>query len=242
MDLTIADKEKIRMKRIFTKATVLLLIAAGMTACTKEEVKPELEDGLSTVIKDLPGDLGASMADGVDGKVKRPFEDWYFNLRSRQKITDTAAAAKTLGWDIGFTGIYNSMIMVNSGTDPKSPGYGGSGKGLVVAIEKPYNQVNEAPTIEQMQSKNLSFFGWDAYPQPYQTGWYFYDMKTHISVPVKGRTFVFLTADGKYAKIEMLNIYKGNPNTVTDLHWPAPYFTFRYFIQEDGSRNLNTMK
>lgn len=228
-----------KMNKRFKQIAILMLVV-GLVGCTKKEVKPELEDGKSTVIKDLPGDLGASMADGVDGKVKRPFEDWYFSLKTKQQLKDTVKQAKTLNWDIGFTGIYNSMIVINNGTDPKSPGYGGTGKGLVMAIEKPYNKVVEAPSLEEMKLKNLSFFGWDGYPQPYNTGWYFYDMKTHISVPVKGRTFVLLTAEGKFAKIEILNIYKGNPVTVTDLHWPAPYFTFRYFVQEDGSRNLNT--
>ncbi|MFB9076121.1 HmuY family protein [Flavobacterium procerum] len=219
---------------------MISLVMALLISCTKEEEKADLFDGKSTVIEDLPGDIGASMAEGVDGKEKRPFQDWYFNMRTKTQVKDTAAYAKTNTWDIGFTGIYNSMVVINSGTDPKSPGYGGPGKGLIVAIEKSYSEVTEAPSLQEMQTKNLSFVGWDGYPQAYNTGWYFYDLKTHISVPVKGRTFVLLTADGKFAKLEILNIYKGNPNTVTDLHWPAPYFTFRYYIQEDGSRNLNT--
>lgn len=228
------------MKRI-NKFIILLFILSGvLISCTKDQENPQLEDGKSTIIKDLPGDLGASMADGVDGKVKRPFEDFYFRLSGKEQIKDTAIYAKTLNWDIAFTGIYNSMIKVNSGTDPLSPGYGGEGKGLIVAIEKPYQEVTMAPTLAEMESGNLSFVGWDKYPQPYYKGWYFYDLRTHISVPVKGRTFVFLTADGKFAKLELLNIYKGNPATVTDLHWPAPYFTFRYYVQEDGSRDLKT--
>jgi hypothetical protein len=48
------------------------------------------------------------------------------------------------------------------------------------------------------------------------------------------------SAGGKYARLELINVYKGNPPVVTDLFWPAPYFTFRYFVQEDGSRNLQT--
>ncbi|WP_342332131.1 HmuY family protein [Pedobacter sp. FW305-3-2-15-E-R2A2] len=223
------------------KSVVLLsLVVLCFGSCTKDEVKPALEDGKSTVIQDLAGDLGASMAEGIDGKVKRPFEDWYFNLRTKEQLKDTVKHAKTMNWDIGFTGIYNSMIVINNGSNPKSPGYGGQGKGLIIALEKNYAEVTEAPSLEEMKTKNLSFVGWDAYPQPDNRGWYFYDMRTHISVPVKGRTFVLLTADGKFAKLEMKNIYKGNPASVSDLHWPAPYFTFRYFIQEDGSRNLKT--
>lgn len=221
-------------------ALLFSLTILCFSSCTKEQVKPQLEDGKSIVVQDLAGDLGASMADGIDGKVKRPFLDWYFNLRTKEQLKDTLKYAKTTNWDIGFTGIYNSMIVINNGENPKSPGYGGAGKGLIIALEKSYAEVTEAPSLEEMKTKNLSFAGWDAYPQPDNRGWYFYDMRTHISIAVKGRTFVLLTADGKFAKLEMKSIYKGNPLTVSDLHWPAPYFTFRYFIQEDGSRNLKT--
>ncbi len=224
----------------FRQPFFLAVCILVITACTKKVAEPQLEDGKSTIVKDLEGDIGASMADGIDGKVKRPFQDFYYSLKTGMKVTDTAANAQTLNWDIGFTGIYNSMIIINSGSDPKSPGYGGPGQGLIVSLEKTYNQVTEAPDLAYMKANNLSFVGWDAYPQPDNRGWYFYDLKTHISVPVKGRTFVLLTADGKYAKLEMLNIYKGNPATVTDLHWPAPYFNFRFYVQQDGSRNLST--
>lgn len=229
-----------RMIKYFNNLLVFFMAITVMSSCSKNEVKPQLEDGKSTVIRDLEGDTGASMADGVDGKQKRPFLDWYFSFKTQQKITDTLANAKTSNWDIGFTGIYNSMIVINNGSDEKRPGYGGPGKGLIVAVEKSYDLVTEAPTLAEMEANNLSFVGWDGYPQPYNRGWYFYDMSTHISVPVKGRTFVLLTADGKFAKLELLNIYKGNPSVVTDLHWPAPYFTFRYYVQQDGTRNLDT--
>lgn len=227
------------MKNI-TILYAIVFLGTILTACTKEQERPDLEDGKSIVVNDLEGDVGASMADGIDGKVKRPFKDWYFNFKNKEKITDTAANAKTLSWDIGFTGVYNSMVVVNSGTDRKSPGYGGMGKGVIISVNLPYNLVQEAPSAEEMEKNNLSFVGWDKYPQPYNSGWYFYDLKTHISVPVKNRTFILRTAAGKYAKLELLNIYKGNPAVVSDLHWPAPYFTFRYFVQEDGSRNLKT--
>lgn len=223
-----------------TLIAAIMVMGSIFTACNKKEDRPDLEDGKSTVINDLEGDIGASMADGIDGKVKRPFKDWYFNFKKKEKITDTVGNARTLNWDIGFTGVYNSMVVINNGTDMKSPGYGGPGKGMIVSVNLPYKLVEEAPSAEVMKKNNLSFVGWDKYPQPYNAGWYFYDLKTHISIPVKNRTFILLTAEGKYAKLELLNIYKGNPAVVSDLHWPAPYFTFRYFVQEDGSRNLKT--
>ncbi|GAA0525895.1 HmuY family protein [Chitinophaga japonensis] len=210
-----------------------LLLAA---ACKKDTVTaPGYEDGVSTVIYDLPGDTGTT----VGGDSARPFRDFYFNFSERRKITDTAVK-QTLDWDIAFTDIYNSMIAVNSGANKKSPGYGGAGKGAIVYYDKPYASITEAPSDEYFAANDLGRIGWDGYPTPADKGWYFYTLTTHIAVPLQNRTFVLRTASGKYAKLEIINIYKGNPPAVTDMMWPVPYFTFRYYVQENGSRNLST--
>lgn len=209
-----------------------------LAACQDEEVTAtkNYEDGISTVVYDLPGDTTATAADDAS-----PFRDFYFNFSAQTQSWDTTESYRqSLAWDLAFTDIYNSMLYVNNGTLPRSPGYGGAGVGAIVAYDTPYADVVEAPTDDYLDAHNLVFIGWDAYPQPYNVGWYFYEMNTHIATPIKNRTFVLRTAAGKYAKLEVINIYKGNPAVVTDLYWPAPYFTFRYYEQPDGSRNLLT--
>ena len=94
-----------------------------------------------------------------------------------------------------------------------------------------------APSAAEFDAADMTKIGWDA---GNGQGWFFYSLDNHIAVPIKNRTFVLRTAEGKYAKLELLNVYKGNPPIVTDLYWPAPYFTFRYFVQADGSGNLKT--
>jgi len=220
----------------------LLLFAA----CKKEDnnvSKDTYEDGVSTVIYDLAGDTEASVADGVEGKEKRPFKPFFFRFKDKQQSWDsTAANRKSNSWDVAFTDVYNALVYPNNSADARNPGYGGVGKGRIVMVDKPYASVTEAPTEADLQTNDLGFVGWDGYPQPYNSGWYFYSLNTHLAIPIRNRTFVLMTADGKYAKLELLNVYKGNPPAVTDLHWPAPYFTFRYYVQEDGSRNLSTPK
>ena len=59
-----------------------------------------------------------------------------------------------------------------------------------------------------------------------------------IVSPIAGRVIIVKTADGKFAKLEILSYYKNapaTPNAMTDM---ARYFTFRYVYQPDGSKKL----
>jgi hypothetical protein len=206
---------------------IALIAMTALSSCTKEQVKPQLEDGSSTVVTDLPGDVGSTINTG--------FKTFYFSFNTNARV-DTSQK-KTVAWDISFAREYNSYVGVNSGSNLASHGYGGPGKGAMVIINQPYDQVKEAPADAEFANNGVTAVGWDSGSG---SGWYFYDLKTHIAVPVKNRTFVLRTADGKYAKLELLSMYKGAPAVVTDLNWPSPYFTFRYYVQQDGSRNLST--
>jgi len=218
------------MKRKMIKlAITAFLLTAVMASCTKDEVKPELEDGKSTVIKDLPGDVGNTVGSGI------PFTPFYFSFKTAAKV-DEAKKVST-EWDIAFAKEYNSYVSVNNGTDNGSFGYGGAATGAMIVINQAYDQVKEAPSDATFSSNGITSAGWDPGSG---NGWYFYDLKTHIAVPVLNRTYVLRTAEGKYAKLQLISMYQGAPATVTDLNWPAPYFTFRYFVQQDGSRNLST--
>jgi len=223
---------------------LLILVMLCSVSCKKEKDDvTSLEDGKSTVIYDLAGDTGASMGDGVDGKEKRPFFPFVFRFSDKQQIwvkttADSAAYLRTTDWDICFSGVYNSLVSCNGGGLIANPGYGGPGQSTgIVMIDKPYNEVTTAPSDEVFATQAYSGAGWD---NGSGVGWYFYTLSNHIAVPIRNRTFVLKTATGKFAKLEIINVYQGNPPTVTDLHWPAPYFTFRYYVQENGSRDLST--
>ncbi|MBB6107947.1 HmuY protein [Mucilaginibacter lappiensis] len=210
-------------KTLLIAVTSTLLISS----CTKDQVKPQLQDGKSTVVNDLPGDVGKTISTG--------FKTFYFSFSTNAKID--SGQKKTSQWDIAFAKEYNSYVSINSGTNDASYGFGGTGKGKMVAVNKAYDQVTQAPADDEFAINGITATGWDSGSG---NGWYFYDLKTHLAVPVKNRTYVLVTADGKFAKLEMVSMYKGAPAVVTDLNWPAPYFTFRYFVQQDGSRNLST--
>jgi len=218
------------MKTNKLKMLITAVIAtAVMVSCTKEEIKPDLEDGKSMVIKDLPGDIGNTVGSGT------PFTPFYFSFKTGAKIAESKKVSTE--WDIAFAKEYNSYVSINNGTNTESFGFGGTGKGAMVVVNQSYDQIKEAPADAEFANNGITAAGWDSGAG---NGWYFYELKTHIAVPVINRTYVLRTADGKYAKLQLISMYQGAPATVTDLNWPAPYFTFRYYVQQDGSRNLST--
>ncbi|PUZ23887.1 HmuY protein [Chitinophaga costaii] len=217
------------MKKI---SILLLTLAALFSACTKDTKDTISEDGASTVITDLPGDTTARVGGNSAG-----FKILYFRFATGAKVTVADEDKASLQWDLAFTGPYNSEVYVNSGTYEYNPGYKGPGQGAIVIVNQDYDQVNTAPDNAAFNSSTVYKIGWDA---GNGVGWFFYSLDNHIVVPVQHRTFVLRTPDGKYGKLELINVYKGNPPVVTDLFWPAPYFTFRYYVQPDGSRNIRT--
>ncbi|MFT3824150.1 MAG: HmuY family protein [Chitinophagaceae bacterium] len=221
----------------------LLCSAVLLFSCKKSRDDQSQDDTKSVLIKDLAGDTGASLTDGVDGKEQRPFRVFLFKLKGQQQTwlrtaADSAQWLKTADWDLAFTGIYNSEVYANNGSITGNPGYGSTARAQVVMIDRPYAQITEAPDDATFNASGIKNIGQETSGNT--AGWFNYNLSTHLVQPIKNRTFVLKLPDGKYAKLELQNVYKGNPPVVTDLYWPAPYFTFRYFIQEDGSRNLVT--
>lgn len=217
------------MKHLILRLLWNSFLMLALVSCTKDEIKPELEDGKSMVIRDLPGDIGNTVGSGI------PFEPFYFSLRTGAKIDESRKLSSD--WDIAFAKEYNSYVSVNNGSNNSSFGFGGPGNGALLVVNQPYDQVKEAPSDAEFLNNGITAAGWDPGSG---NGWYFYDLKTHIAVPILNRTYILRTGDGKYAKLQLISMYKGAPATVSDLNWPAPYFTFRYFVQQDGTRNLST--
>lgn len=211
------------------QAFILAIIALAGVSCTKKESGPELEDGKSTVVRDVEGDVGNTVGGGED------FETFYFSFKTNGKVDKSKVL--TADWDLAFANEYNSDISPNNATNKQSFGFGGVGKGALMVVNQAYDAVKTAPSDAEFASKGVDASGLDL---GNGNGWYFYEMDIHIAIPVKNRTYVLKTADGKYAKLQMISMYKGAPSVVTSIDWPAPYLTFRYFVQQDGSTNLST--
>ena len=239
-------KAKYKMNTIRTTKVLYLLFILPiglLTSCKKQEVESSLEDGKSIIIKDLAGDTQASMSEGVDGKQKRPFHIFLFRFKDQKQIwiktkTDSSQWLKTSDWDIAFTGPYNSEVYVNDKNYRFNPGFEGPAESAVLKVDQGYEKVVLAPDDQEFNSSQITKVGWASTQGA--NGWFFYSLSNHLMQGIPNRTYVIRLPDGKYAKLQLLSVYKGNPPVVSDLNWPAPYLNFRYYVQNDGSKNLNT--
>jgi hypothetical protein len=64
-----------------------------------------------------------------------------------------------------------------------------------------------------------------------------------LLTPLPGRVLVFRTATGKFAKVEILNYYKGGTTpAATDPDavkiFTQRYYTFKFAYQADGTKNF----
>ncbi|WPP50088.1 HmuY family protein [Catalinimonas niigatensis] len=92
----------------------------------------------------------------------------------------------------------------------------------------------------------------DGYEAEVESSWYNYTGQpeedspppAHAILTVPGKVIVLKTADGNYAKLEVLSYYEGNPDTTTDEFYDlmtrsnSGYYTFRYVVQTNGSREF----
>ena len=161
----------------------------------------------------------------------QPFGSGKYTLFSLEKKTLVSNAdSATTNWDLGFRG---TTIIVNNGTS--GPGNGGA---FV------WNGVFENfPTIPQdsvFKTDNGSSY---AIPTGSGKGWYNYNGPANLLTPLPGKVLVIRTAKGKYAKMEILDYYKGGKTpsaTASDdikLN-DQRYITFRFHYQPDGSKTF----
>lgn len=164
---------------------------------------------------------------------------------------DSTRFLKTNQWDLAFTGEFNSTIWLNNGRSKYGPATGSPvTKTSLIMYEYGYEFMDEAPDddffdarpADQMQIGYTSQYG------PGTNAWYEYGA-TFIAKPFPYRAYYLRLetinpqtgqASFKYGKLQLISMYKGAPEVLTDRNWPSPYLTFRFFIQPDGSRNIKT--
>jgi hypothetical protein len=212
----------LKVKRLWLIGAVVL---AGMGISCKKDNNNSSGSKDATVVTDLPGDTAATPGS--------PAKAIYFSFVSNTTVD--SSQKKTGNWDIAFTNIYNSYVTINNGTNPISPGYGGSTQGALYLVNKPFDSVKTVPASTEVNVNGSA--GMDGYPSASWPGWYQYNVTTHILTTIQGKTLVIRMANGKYAKLEMISLYKGNPASPS-LSTPVPYLSFRYWVQQDGSTNL----
>ncbi len=203
------------------KNTFLALLAITLVSLSACDKKEEAATPAPTVLEiKTIADLDGSKTTGTGGI--------YFSLSTGLEVK--GADTLTNKWDIKFR---RSSIFVNSGTS-------GTGTTQAQLVSNIFENLSTAPT---------DGYKADATGAPATAGWYNYTGETgtpkHVILMVPGKIIVLKTAENKYAKLEMLSYYKGNPNPTSaafldaSTRTPSRYYTFRYILQPDGSTKLN---
>ena len=191
------------MRQILKPFLLLLTLSNILFSCTKDETTVALSITAITV-NNLPADtvLGINTTTGM------PFSAGkytFFSLERNAIVPNTDSASTQ--WDLAFA---SNKILTNGGT---------SGKGLGGA----FVYVGLFDDLKSIPSDSV--FKTDNAPASFAVtfgsgkGWYVYDQLTSLITPLAGRVLVIRTASGKYAKVEIINYYKGGvtlPITASD--------------------------
>ena len=153
----------------------------------------------------------------------------FYSIETNKVVASTDSA--TTKWDLVFRG---TSIIINGGSS--GPGLGG---GFVyVGL---YNDLARIPADSTFKVDNA--------PTAYaitsgsNKGWYVYDGINNLISPIPGRVLVIRTASGKYAKVEILNYYKGGVTPSASASDAIKlneqrYYTFRFTFQPNGTTNF----
>ena len=217
------------MKKNLRKIAMGLGLCIALVACSKDEETTVVPVPVSAIIvKDLPADTVTGL---VNNRPQYAGSITYYSLVDNKIVTKADSA--TTKWDVAFS---STKILVNSGTS--GPGIGGAFVyvGLFDALKTIPADSNFATDNSKASPSQY------AIPQTGQT-WFIYDEFNRLITPAAGRVLVIRTALGKYAKIEILNYYKGGITpaaTASDLEKSSKqrYYTFRYVHQPNGTKTF----
>jgi hypothetical protein len=202
-------------------------VAVAFTSCDKSSDPVPVD---SKTVSNLNADAGTGR--GSQGEIigaTGHFTFFSFATGSTVSLSDSA----TNKWDLGFRG---TNIIVNSATS-------GPGSSKVQIINGIFDQLNEAPADGYISDNDPAPIN----PAPNTTlaiptgsgkGWYTYDAANFVIKPTAGKVIVVKTADGRYAKVEIISYYKNAPTTLNYQTDIDRYYTFRYVYQPNDSRSF----
>jgi hypothetical protein len=146
----------------------------------------------------------------------------YFSFEQGAAVN--LSQANTNSWDFGLR---FTTFITNSGIS-------GPGQGGVILLDAVFDEVLEAPETGYRTDAEGELAITDG-------DWYVYNAAQMEFSPIAGKVFVFRTGEGKYAKMELINVEPtdADGNVVTPPTFPTLFrYNFRYVFQADGSRTF----
>lgn len=210
---------------------ILCLIILCTSACDDDDDK----NLVKTLEAELVNDLKADPTHGPDGTpLERTNHFTFFSFKNNTVVPLSDSA--TTKWDIGFR---STTIIVNGGTS-------GPGEGEAQIVSGIFEEFTQAPEggYKADSEGTYAIQGTD--------GWYNYTghmgTPANAIIPIPGKTIMIKTAEGKYAKMEILSYYLGSPDTTTSefadmtKRPPSRYYSFRFIYQPDGSKDFSSTR
>jgi len=205
--------------------TCMLMAVVFFVSCKKEKVTV-IETVTSKTVSSLPADTIVGLSNGQPvGTGKFSF----FSIESNSSIASVDSNSRK--WDIGLRG---TTIITNAGTS-------GPGSGGAFVYTGTFDELKTISADSTFRTDNAPTSY--AIPLGSNKGWYVLDFVTNLLSPIPGRVLVIRTANGKYAKVEILNYYKGGttpPANATDAEKSSKqrFYTFRFTYQSNGSKSF----
>ncbi len=215
------------MKAMIKMLMLPVIATAGFVACEKDNSNPAVQPLQVKTVNDLIADTIIGLAPSG-----QPYGSGKFTFYSLENNEIVAASdSATNKWDLGFRG---TTIITNSGNS--GPGQGGA-----------YVFVGVFDDLSEISPDSV--FRTDNAPSAYairtgsNNGWYNYNAPVNLVTPIPGRVLVIKTAIGKFAKVEILNYYKGGVTPAANASDDEKlkkqrYYTFRFLFQADGSKKF----
>ncbi|NAS11232.1 hypothetical protein GTQ38_04420 [Flavobacteriaceae bacterium R33] len=180
---------------------------------------------LSNLVSETFTNLFAPQTGGFGEPAGGPFTKFSF--------ADGDVTESETDWDIAFR---STTIAVNGGQVTGTNDEPARNGNAAAAIENgTFDDITSASGLTFVQDADGAF----GIPTGSDSGWYNYNFMTNIVAPIPGKILVFRTADGKYAKVEILSYYEdapANPDPDTNA---ARYFTFKYvYNPNEGETSL----
>lgn len=197
---------------IVAGGVIIALLGAALLFVARSLNRPRPPEFAPSAI--AAGELGSSREGPhlytIDATHEREWR--YFDFSRGSRVEDPAP----LGWDLAFR---RSRILVNGGQ-----GFPGDG-GAIDLGKIPFEAVDTVPAV----GYRGTIAGRDSL-HPALEEWYDYGFTSHI-LEARPRVYAIRTADGRYAKLEMVSYY------CPGARGGCP--TFRYVYQGDGSRSVS---
>ncbi len=200
--------------------SVVILFVFLLTSCSKDD--NETGSQTQSLQTKKVSNLYAPQSGGQGQPVSGDFVKFSFSTGDIITSGDN--------WDIAFRG---TSIIINGG-------YAGTGEPAkngnvsLATVINTLSGVTEAPSETNFKQDSQSAY---AIPTGSGNGWYTYNPTNHVIAPIAGKVFVVKTANGKYAKFEILSYYQDAPANPVGTE-PSKYFTFNYVYQPDGSKKF----